>query len=470
MGDKLMMIKFTEKNKTVAILALTLLAIGLGCVSQTNLTPTKSTTFPTKTNIPKTIKEPGGAGTPIAADMAVSNKSRQTSPQAPDADLKILAGDNNAFALDLYHAFSGKTPQNLVFSPYSISQALAMTYAGANGKTASQMAQVLHFTLPSQRLHPAFNALDLSLQNLSTAANPDQFQLKIANSLWGQTGYPYLSPFLDLLAENYGTGMYLTDYSKASESSRQTINQWVSQQTENKINDLLAQGVITPNTRLTLVNAIYFYAHWDTLFNPNYTHQDYFTRLDGSKTSASFMSLGKALTMPYIHGADYQAVELPYKGDQVVMTLIVPDSGHFSNVQKSISVLWLNDCWAQMQDKKVNVVLPKFKFETSLGLNEVLAGMGMSDAINNAAADFSGMDGNRDLYIGAVVHKALIAVDEDGTQAAAASAPEMQGTTAVDPSIKTDDINLIIDRPFFFVIHDTQNHSILFMGQGVDPH
>jgi len=452
---------------SIMMLALTLLAVSLGCAGMTTFIPTNSANSVLQPTLPTGLNPLPGVNSGSSGDLAVSNKPRQASPQTPDADLKTLSGDNNAFALDLYHALPDKTPQNLVFAPYSISQALAMTFAGANGKTASQMAQVLHFTLTPQRLHPAFNALDLSLQKTASSDNPDQFQLKIANSLWGQTGYPFLSDFLDLLAENYGAGMHLTDYSNAPEPSRLAINQWVSEQTNNKIKDLLAQGVITPDTRLTLVNAIYFNAHWVYPFEHNETHLADFTHLDGSKTQVPFMSPANKLDLQYTRGTNYQAVELPYKGDEVAMTLIVPNEGHFYDVQSSISAAWLNDCWAQMKSQQVNLGMPKFKFETSLGLSEVLGGMGMQDAVNRSAADFSGMDGRHDLYIGAVVHKALIALDEDGTEAAAATAVIMKPEAALP---RANVVPLIIDRPFFFIIHDTHNQSILFMGQVVDPH
>ena len=399
-------------------------------------------------------------------DLAVSNKTRQTSSLVAAADLKTLVGDNNSFASDLYQTLTKKTQANLIFSPLSISQVLAMTYAGAYGTTSSQIAKVLHFTLPAERLHPAFNALDLSLQKPAPADNPDEFQLNIANSLWGQKGFPYLSGYLDLLAENYGAGVYLTDYSAAPETSRQAINQWVSRKTNNKINELLAPGTITPDTNLTLVNAIYFLGKWDNQFDPDQTHGAGFNLLDGTKTTVSMMFFPSPRGLLYYKGPNYQAVELAYKGDQVAMTLIVPDTGHFSDVQKSISAKMLDDNWSKLAYQDVDFAMPRYKFETRLGLGGILASMGMPNAMDNKTADFSGMDGRRDLYIGEVIQKALIAVDEDGTEAAASTVVILPGAGANEPDLE---VHLTIDRPFIFVIHDWRTHSILFIGQVVDP-
>src|SRR5512140_2279531 len=204
---------------------------------------------------------------PASADLAQARLPRVTNPDASDSDLKQLAGDNTAFALDLYKSLRSEGG-NLFYSPYSISLALAMTYAGARGETATQMASTLHFTLPEGRLHPAFNALDLELAKRpqqSTGSDPSQkdFELNIVNSLWGQKGWSFLPEYLDLLASNYGAGLRLLDYKKDPENARQSINDWVAQQTKDKIKDLLPEGLIDPATTLVLVNAIYFKAGWE---------------------------------------------------------------------------------------------------------------------------------------------------------------------------------------------------------------
>ena len=394
----------------------------------------------------------------------MANKQRQTSPQVDNADLKTLASDNNSFAIDLFHALADYNNQNLIYAPFSISEALAMTYAGAEGKTAQQMAQVLHYSLPGDRLHMAFNATDLSLQSSTSNQGQDQFQLNIANSLWGQKGFSFLADYLDLLTQNYGTGVKLTDFKNSPEPSRQEINQWISQQTKNKINDLLAKGTITTNTRLALVNAIYFNGRWNDPFDHNLTHKADFTGLDGSKTTVSMMAATGVSNLKYIHGTNFQAVELPYKENQAVMTVIVPDAGYFNDIKKIISSAWISDCWQQMRLTIVQLSMPKYKFETTLGLSDQLSKMGMADAMNQEAADFSNMDGKKDLFIGAVIHKAMIAVDEDGTEAAAASAIVMQTL-----GMAGGNVQLTVDRPFIIVIHDVHHNSILFMGQVLDP-
>jgi serpin B len=395
--------------------------------------------------------------------LLISAKARVTSPDASPSDQRELAQGNLAFALDLYHTLPGQ--DNLFFSPFSISQALAMTCAGARGQTEAQMAKTLRFTLPQDRLHPAFNALDLALPPGAGSASADgQFQLNIANSLWGQSGYTFQPAFLDLLAQNYGAGLRLTDFRAAPEPARQAINQWVGDQTKEKIKDLIPAGAITPDTRLVLANAIYFYAKWLYPFDRNLTRPGDFHRLDGATVSAPMMSLGHIAGLRYAAGQGYQAVELPYAGDKIVLTLIIPDSGRFAEVASALTPAQLEALLGGLETKQVQLSLPKFKYEASFSLKQILAQLGMPDALTPGVADFSGMDGTRDLFISDVVHKAVVAVDEAGTEAAAATAV-IVGIT----SLPVVDVELTVDRPFIYLIRDTQTGTVLFLGQAVSP-
>ncbi len=219
----------------------------------------------------------------------------------------------------------------MVFSPYSISLAFAMVQGGARGQTAAQLAESLHFTLPPEQFHPAFNALDLDLarrpQQAAGVDEKDRFQLNIANALWGQQDWPFLPAFLDLLAENYGAGMHLVDFQNAPESARRQINDWVSDQTRNRIRDILAPGTIDSSTRLALANAIYFKATWEQEFDPNETAERPFTLLDGSEVDVPMMGMESGRDYSYAAGQDWQAISLPYRGSLTEMLVILPQAG-----------------------------------------------------------------------------------------------------------------------------------------------
>ncbi|MGD8760123.1 MAG: serpin family protein, partial [Anaerolineales bacterium] len=259
--------------------------------------------------------------------LVQSSVKRDESPQVAAIDLEAVVTGDTAFAFDLYQ-FIREQDGNLFYSPYSISVALAMTYAGARGETAEEMAQTLHFTLPQERLHPAFNALDLDLTRRSETVTEveqegERLRLHIANSLWGQSGYDFLAEFLDLLALNYGAGMRLVDYANAPEESRLMINQWVSDQTEEKIEDLIPSGLITPATRLVLANAIYFNASWLEPFEEENTREGIFYLLDGGQVTVPMMS--QITDFRYLDGEGFQAVELPYLGSEMAMVILLPD-------------------------------------------------------------------------------------------------------------------------------------------------
>jgi serpin B len=399
------------------------------------------------------------------SDVAHSAKERNLSPNISEAELQELSAGNRAFAIDLYQAINGGS-DNLFFSPYSISLALAMTYGGAREKTAQQMAETLHFSLPDEVLHAGFNALDLELDSRNNEGDEMMpgFKLNIANSAWTQYDRPFEQAYLDLLAENYDAGLYLTDFVGDPEGSREAINEWVSQETEGKIEDLIPSGAIDALTRLVLANAIYFNATWQNTFEETLTRDAPFTLLDGSQVTVPMMALSSAKSLGYTTGENFEAVELPYSGGQLSMVIFIPDEGSFEAFEASLTSAKLTELLDNMEIKQVELQMPRFGFESEFGLASTLQQMGMQDAFNAQVADFSGMDGTKELFISNVVHKAFVDVDEEGTEAAAATAVII-GVT----SMPVTDIQLTIDQPFIFLIQDKPTGSILFLGRVLDP-
>lgn len=401
---------------------------------------------------------------PPEPSLAHSNKERERLPSVPEGDAPTLVEGNNAFALDLYRTLSSRDG-NLVLSPYSISLALAMTYAGARGETESQMATTLHYTLAPDQLHPAFNSLDLGLSERGSPQVKDAqpMQLDLANAVWAEQTYPFVQDFLDLIAYNYGAGIYLADFIHQYESVRREINGWVSDRTHARIKDLLPEGVLDTDTRMVLVNAIYFKADWDRTFDPNSTSDAPFHLLDGSQASVRMMHDERSGLL-YVQGDGYQAIELAYVGETAAMDILLPDEGNFEGFESGLGPARMQEILAAMQPRFVMLGLPKFTFSSDFNLSDTLASMGMPDAFDGDRADFSGMTSRRDLYISNVVHKAFVAVDEKGTEAAAATAVIMGVTSAPMP-----EVTLTIDRPFIFFIRDTVSGQILFMGRVLNP-
>jgi serpin B len=405
-----------------------------------------------------------GPGT--GKDVLESKLPRAESEDIPTADINQLAEGNTRFALDLYQQIRTGSG-NLFYSPYSISAALAMTYAGAEGETAGEMADVLHFDLESLKLHPAFNALDQQLTALGEIEIMEEqgepFQLNIANAIWGQKEFHFEEDFLDILAQNYGAGLRLLDYIQKPEESRQTINDWVSDQTEERIQDLIPQGAIDSDTRLVLSNAIYFIATWLEPFEEDLTEDGNFYGLDGAEISAQMMRHATDPSFGYLQGNGFQAVELPYIGGQISMLVLVPDRGEFSEFEENLTYDQLVQIIDRMEYSPVLLRFPKFEFESEISLAQTLAVMGMPSAFDRRA-DFSGMTGSKDLFISDVFHKAFVSVDEEGTEAAAATAVVMKMTSA-----PLNPIELTVDRPFIFLIREHETNTILFMGRVVEP-
>ncbi|HSW58234.1 MAG TPA: serpin family protein, partial [Dehalococcoidales bacterium] len=289
------------------------------------------------------------------------------------------------------------------------------------------------------------------------------FRLNVVNAIWGQKGFQFTREYLDLLALNYGAGMRIVDYQTAPEPARQAINQWVADQTEDRIKDLLPQGSITNLTRLVLTNAIYFNAAWATQFDKASTRQGQFTLLNGEKVSLPMMNQF-AKNYRYAEGDGYQAIELPYDGRELSMVILLPRSGQYTNFESRLDNTRLNSILAQMRNAAVDLSLPKFEIETELNLNDHLKKLGMTDAFEFSKADLSGMNGNKELFISDVVHKAFVAVDEAGTEAAAAT-----GVVVGVTSMPTDIKQFIVDRPFIFLIKDNPTGTVLFLGRILNP-
>ncbi len=406
----------------------------------------------------------GGGGEPVGPGEELrSDQARITDPQIPPADLADLIGGNTEFAVDAYHQLRAAHAGNLFFSPHSISIALAMTWAGARGATAQEMAAALSFRLPQERLHPAFDLLDLELASRAQAAESDErpFVLSVVNQLFGLRGYPFEGAFLDTLARYYGAGLRLMDFDREPDACRVAINDWVAGETHDRIQDLIPAGSIDALTRLVLVNAIYFSAAWDSPFELEDTAPGPFSLLDGTALEVPVMHQG--LSTPGLQAEGFQAVELAYDGELTSMVVIVPDAGTFADFEAALSAEGLEAILASLVTKNVTLSMPRWTFTSqSLKLKQLFEALGMEVAFT-PAADFNGMANTDELYIGEVIHKAFVAVDEAGTEAAAATAVIMEGGSAPDFLVVS------LDRPFLYLIRDRETGAILFLGRTLDP-
>ena len=371
--------------------------------------------------------------------------------------VQAVVDANNQFALEFYNELNKNEQGNIFYSPYSISAALAMTYEGAKGNTADEMKEVFHF--PENNILRPNSA---AIYNEINKKDKD-YELKTGNALWVQQDYDFLDDYLNTVETYYGGKAANLDFKQETEKSRQTINTFIEEQTNNKIKDLISQGVLSPMTRLVLTNAIYFKGTWKWEFDKSDTReQDFKITPDNIiKTPMMFMDPDKA-RFNYADMGTLQILELPYKGGDVSMLILLPTE-NLESIEPNLTIEKLKDWKSQMQETKLgSIYLPKFEFDSKYSLNENLKALGMPTAFSSSA-DFSGMTEEEKLFISEVIHQAYVKVDEKGTEAAAATAVVMMASSAGPRSI------FKADHPFIFIIQEKQTGNILFLGKVINP-
>lgn len=430
---------------------------------------------------------PTVALTGCLSDDGEGNGNSDTSDNDDDSDddtddppeygdvLDELVTGNRQFAFDLSgELISAEPGANLFCSPYSISVALAMTYAGARGETETQMAETLRYTLGDD-VHGAIEALAAELDDRSEidaedessddGEDGDPFELTVENTVWGQEGYPFYEEYRTLLEDHYGAGLQEVDYVSDPEAARETINEWVEAQTEGKIDELLPGGSIDQYVRLVLTNAIYFQAAWETPFEEGATETSAFTALDGSTAEVPLMRQSGSFAYADVDG--HQVIELPYVGEEVGMVVVLPEVGNFEAFEAELDADRFDALVDELEMREGEIRLPRFAFDSGFSLREILSSMGMSIAFDDVDANFSGMadleETGEHLFIHDVYHDAHVAVDEAGTEAAAAT-----GVVVGTESAPTDPFEMVVDRPFWIAIRDRPTDALLFLGRVVD--
>jgi serpin B len=404
----------------------------------------------------------GKGGLGEGMQLLMSSLPRETLPDVSRADLEALGADNRAFAFDLYRQLA-QPDENLFFSPFSISVAFAMTYAGAEGETETNMSEGMHFGLTEPGLHSTFNAALQALQGRSSELAEDAtgsgFELRAVNQAFGQRGYPFLDSYLDVLARHYGSGLMTVDFGE-SEKTRVSINDWVAEQTETRVKNLLPAGALTADTRLVLANAIYFKANWLSQFKIENTVDAAFHAPAGERTVPM---MKQRFTADYAEGEGYQAVELPYLSPAVRMLFILPADGEAASFSARLDDAVLSEIRSGLSEHDVTLELPRFSFESENRLKAPLKALGMTLPFTDDA-DFSAIAGGVEaLSIDEAYHKAFVAVDEEGTEAAAATAVVVSRRSGKPLAAIT------LDRPFVFCIYDEPTGQILFLGRLADP-
>jgi serpin B len=389
------------------------------------------------------------SGEPVAGD---------THPDTPDGAGNVAAG-NNRFAFDLYRqlatdpAYAGG---NLFFSPYSISSALAITYEGARGTTADEIGAVLHLPANDTLRREGFAALNAALNRGS-----GNYTLRTANALWAEETYSFLPDYIDVAARWYGANVTNLDFIENPEGSRETINRWVEERTEDRIRDLLPPNSIDPLTRLVITNAIYFKGTWVEEFDANETREEEF-RVGPNEMVLAPMMHGDAV-YPYAETETLQVLEMPYaheSGNGLAMLVLLPKEDSLTAAEEALDAERLAGLRESLIAQNVRISFPKFTLDVGYSLPSALAAMGMPTAFADDAADLSGMDGTKDLFITGVFHTAFIDVNEEGTEAAAATG--VIAGRGVTPVFRAD-------HPFVFLIVEKDSGAILFMGRVVNP-
>ena len=375
----------------------------------------------------------------------------------------IVARGNNLFAVELYAQLATQETANIFFSPYSIFTALSMTYAGARNVTEEQIAGVLHLELGQQPPHQAIGTWMTAL-NISPDAQ-ESYQLYTANAFWGQQDYKFLCEFLELLTTYYGAQLTTLDFANNPQEAGQTINLWVEQHTQGKITDLIDPQTLDQSTTLVLTNAIYFKGQWVFPFDPQNTKEVLFSLISGDKVEVPMMY--QTLQVDYFEDDTIQVLELPYGHDEretpISMVLFLPkEPAQLTDLEAKFSAEYLQETLAKLHEQTVMVGIPKFTVSGKFSLPEVLAALGMNDAFSPQRADFSGMTGKKELYISDVLHKVFIEVNEEGSEAAGATAVTMSRGLMRHPVFQAD-------HPFLMLIRDTRTQGMLFLGRVMDP-
>lgn len=380
---------------------------------------------------------------------------------ARSAQTQALVEGNTAFALDLYGQLKAR-PGNLFFSPYSISTALAMTYGGARDETEQQMARVFHFSHTQGQLHASFGELQ---SELNQAGKQKGIELNVANALWAQKGHPFLPAFLEIARKEYQANIAQADFKTAAEAARSEINGWVAQKTKDKIQNILPPGSLDAMTRLVLANAIYFKGIWSKPYEKAQTSTQPFHTSATRQTEVPLMHHFDEVN--YMENSDFQAVDLPYISNKLSMVIFLPRQLEgCGELENRLTPALLSGTLSQMKQQKVEIFLPRFKLESSFELNDTLARMGMPDAFGSKA-DFAGMDETRLLYISEIFHKAWGEVNEEGTEAAAATVTAMRSLAVMKPPPPPPVFRA--DHPFIFAIRDNGSGSLLFLGRFSEP-
>ena len=386
----------------------------------------------------------------------------QNSTSKPEpADVGRVVDANNKFALDYYSRLKGKAGGNIFFSPFSISAALAMTYEGARGKTAEEMRSVFHFPEDGNLRRTQYAAIFGEINK-----KDKKYKLNTANALWAQKDYEFLKEYFDVVGKYYGGKAANLDFIKDAEGSRITINNWVEARTNNKIKDLIPPGILDDSTRLVLTNAIYFKGEWAKPFNKEITGKEKFRISKKRSVKAQMMRMDATESFNYAENNTLQMLEMPYCGDELSMLLLLPKNDDLAALESSLSVQKLSEWKNNLEEQDVRVFIPKFKFETKYLMAKDLQAMGMPAPFEWPGADFSGMNGTNELYISEVIHQAFVEVNEEGTEAAAATAVFMRAGSA--PQIKIPVI-FNADHPFIFLIQEKYSGNILFLGRVIEP-
>lgn len=402
-------------------------------------------------------------------EMMTSSIERIENPIVDDIDIVIAANGINAFAIELFQELRQNALQdNLVFSPFSAFVTLSMVYAGARGECATEMANGLRIELDDNRLHKALNSITQNLENqehFHRDSSSDQACLSLVNDLWAQAGFDVLTEYLDLLAANYGTGVHTLDFRQRPEAARQTINEWISQQTDERVSNLLQRGSIGVDTLLIVTNALLFQGAWEAAFNEEATEDDLFTLLDETEIDVPMMSQESSLRSKRTDNAI--VVELQYANSSLAMSIIVPNQGEFLAFTDAMTCDVFESLVAGLGASEIVLELPRFACETTHELQDPLHELGLSNVFTPGVADLSRIDGTRRLYLEQVVQSALIEVDEKGTEAAAATATVLVDYIGAHESFMSGIIS--VDRPFIFAVRDVRTGIILFLGQVTNP-